>query len=48
MAENKASLGTFFRSSELLSKLPCTPLKLSVLAASVLEVGLNLVDEIVL
>ncbi len=33
MAEKKASLGTFFHSSALLSRLPCTPLKLSIWAA---------------
>ncbi len=33
MAEKKASLGTFFHSSALVKRLPCTPLKLSILAA---------------
>jgi hypothetical protein len=32
-AEKKASLGTLRHSSELFSKLPCTPLKLFILAA---------------
>ncbi len=33
IAEKKASLGTLFHSFGLFSKLPCTPLKLSILAA---------------
>ncbi len=33
IAEKKVSLGTLRHSSELLSKLPCAPLKLSILAA---------------
>ncbi len=33
IAENNASLGTLRHSSELSTKLPCTPLKLSILAA---------------
>ncbi len=33
MAKKKASLGTLFHSSALLRRLPCTPLKLSILAA---------------
>ncbi len=33
MAERKASLGTLLHSSGLVKRLPCTPLKLSILAA---------------
>ncbi len=45
MAEKKTSLGTLFHSAALLSRLPCTPLKLSILAAKTSSAKLPLLTS---